>query len=125
RRPSLSAVPPSGNRLSSPHQPWTGRPCVRSVGRPIPSGVPPVASDLCVRVSSRVAVRPRRCWLGSGRHEVDPPQAAGGKRPGEGVPGGGSAVAQRGRGSSLEGSAGQIGGLLTHREGGQGRWPVG
>ena len=52
------------------------------------------------------------------------------RRPGEsgqggGVPGGGPVVALRGRGSGLEGSAGQIGGLLTHREGGQGRWPVG
>ena len=36
-----------------------------------------------------------------------------------GVSGGGPVVALRGRGSGLEGSAGQVGGLLTHRGGGQ------
>jgi hypothetical protein len=77
-----TAAPPSGNRLWSPHQPWTGRPCVRSVGRAIPSGVLPAGSCSCARVSSRVAVRPRLYGLGSARHEADPRQAAGGDRPG-------------------------------------------
>jgi hypothetical protein len=42
-----------------------------------------------------------------------------------GVPGGGPVVARRGRGSGLEGSAGQVGGLLPHRGGGQGLWQAG
>jgi hypothetical protein len=55
---------------------------VPSVGRPIPSGVPPAGSCSCARVSSRVAVRPRLYGLGSARHEADPRRAAGGERPG-------------------------------------------
>jgi len=50
-----------------------------------------------------------------------------GRRPrevgqGGGLSGGGPVVALRGRGSGLEDSAGQVGGLLTHRGGGQGLW---
>jgi hypothetical protein len=41
-----------------------------------------------------------------------------------GVPGGGPVVSLRGQGSGLEGSAGQVGGLLPHRGGGQGLWPA-
>ena len=42
-----------------------------------------------------------------------------------GVPGGGPVVSLRGQGSVLEGSAGQVGGLLPHRGGGQGLWQAG
>jgi hypothetical protein len=42
-----------------------------------------------------------------------------------GVPGGGPVVSLRGQGSGLEGSAGQVGGLLPHRGGGQGLWQAG
>jgi hypothetical protein len=49
---------------------WTGRRCVRSVGRAIRSGVPPVASSSCIRVSSRgeglLPAYPR----GSAPHEI-------------------------------------------------------
>ena len=44
---------------------------------------------------------------------------------GWGVPGGGPVVSLRGQGSGLEGSAGQVGGLLPHRGGGQGLWQAG
>jgi hypothetical protein len=44
---------------------------------------------------------------------------------GGGLSGGGPVVARRGWGSGLEGSAGQVGGLLPRRGGGQGLWPVG
>ena len=54
------------------------------------------------------------------RHDRRP----GGSR-GCGVPGGGPVVALRGRGSGLEGSAGPVGRLLTHRGGGQGLWQAG
>jgi hypothetical protein len=42
-----------------------------------------------------------------------------------GVPGGGPVVSLRRQGSGLEGSAGQVGGLLPHRGGGQGLWQAG
>ena len=42
-----------------------------------------------------------------------------------GVSGGGPVVSLRGQGSGLEASAGQVGGLLTHRGGGQGLWQAG
>jgi hypothetical protein len=42
-----------------------------------------------------------------------------------GVPGGCPVVSLHGQGSGLEGSAGQVGGLLSHRGGGQGLWQVG
>ena len=42
-----------------------------------------------------------------------------------GVPGGGPVVSLRGQGSGLEGSAGQVGGLLPHRGGWQGLWQAG
>ena len=44
---------------------------------------------------------------------------------GGGVPGGGPVVALRGQGSGLEGSAGQVRGLLPPRGGGQGLWQAG
>jgi hypothetical protein len=44
---------------------------------------------------------------------------------GGGLSGGGPVVALRGRGSGLEGSAGQVDGLLPHRGGSQGLWPAG
>ena len=43
----------SGNRRWWSRRVWTGRRCVRSGGKPIPSGVPPVASCSCARASSR------------------------------------------------------------------------
>lgn len=53
-------------------QRWTGTRCVRSGGKPIRSGVPPVASGSCVRVSSReeglLPAYPR----GSALHEIRP-----------------------------------------------------
>src|SRR5215475_8108921 len=48
----LCAARRSGNRRWWSRWGWTGRRCVPSVGRPIRSGVPPVASGSCARVSS-------------------------------------------------------------------------
>ena len=52
-RPWLSVVRRWASRRWRRQQRWTGRRCVRSGGRTIPSGVPPVANGSCVRVSSR------------------------------------------------------------------------
>ena len=44
---------------------------------------------------------------------------------GGGLSGDGLVVSRRGQGSGLEGSAGQVGGPLSHRGGGQGLWQAG
>src|SRR4029453_8650004 len=63
-------------------QPPLGAPAAldwqRVGGKPIRSGVPPVASGSCVLGLSRVGVYHRLYWLGSARHEADTRQAAGG-----------------------------------------------
>jgi len=72
RRPRLwrCAARRLGNRRSWSRWGWTGRRCVPSVETPIPSGVPPVASGSCARVSSRgeglLPASPR----GSAPHEI-------------------------------------------------------
>jgi hypothetical protein len=81
-RPWPSAARHVGKRPWTSPCVWTGRRGVPSVGRPIPRGVLPVASGSCVRVLSRVVVRPRRYGLGSVRHEADTREAAGGGRSG-------------------------------------------
>ena len=78
-RPWPSAARRLGNRRWRPQQPWTGRRCVPSGGRPIRSGVPPAGSGSCAPASSRAGVRHRLYGLGSARHEADPRQAAGGE----------------------------------------------
>ena len=85
-----------GRRRWSPHQPWTGRPCVRSVGRPIPSGVPPAGRCSCARASSRVGVLLPSCSRRSAPHESC---TAGEACQGRSVPGGG-----RGTGHTLGGA---------------------
>ena len=69
---------------------------------------------LVVRVEVRLGLS-FEGLLTTGRTEVIRPALVFG-----GVPGGGLVVTLRGRGSGLEGSAGQVGGLRTHRGGGQG-----
>jgi hypothetical protein len=82
---------------------WTGRRSGPSVGLPILSGVPPVASYSCVRVFSRVAVRPHRWELGSTRQEADTRPAARQIGEGWGVSGRGPVVSLRGQGRGLGG----------------------
>ena len=65
---------------------WTGRRCVPSVGRPILSGVPSVASGSCARVSSH-GEEPLPTWpQRRAPHEI---RTAGETCQGRGVPAGG------------------------------------
>ena len=75
-------------------------------GRPIPSGVPPVAGGSCVRVSSRGGAPAGAGWRARG---MKPTHA---RRQGEigqgcGLSGVGPVVSRRGQGRGLGGSAGQ------------------
>jgi hypothetical protein len=85
-RPWRCAARRSGNRRWWSRWDGTGRRCVPSVGRPIPSGVRPVASGSCARASSR-AEEPLPTWpQRRAPHEIRP---AGATCQGRRVPGGG------------------------------------
>ena len=75
----------SGNRRWWSRWGWTGRRCVPSVGRPIPSGVPPVASGSCVRASSHGEEHLPAWHQRSAPHEI---RITGEPCQGRGVPGG-------------------------------------
>lgn len=68
--PWQSAAQCWGNRRERSLRVWTGRRCVRSVERPIPSGVPPAGSCWCAPGSSRGEGRRHLRWLGSVQLEV-------------------------------------------------------
>jgi hypothetical protein len=85
-RPSPSAARRLVNRRWSPHQPWTGRPCVRSVGRPILSGVLPAGSGSCARASSHGEEHLPACPQRRAPHEI---RTTGETCQGRRVPGGG------------------------------------
>src|SRR5262245_26285993 len=95
-RPSPSAARRLGNRRWSPHQPWTGRPCVRSVGRPILSGVLPAGSASCALGSSHGEEHLPACPQRHAPHEI---RTTGETSQGRRVPGGGQGT----EGNSLEG----------------------
>ena len=86
---------------------WTGRRCVPSGGRPIPSGVPPVVSCSCVPVSSRGEGRLPPYRRRSARHEADP-RHGGRAQPGVWCVWRRPGVSLRGQGHPLGGSAGQV-----------------
>ena len=68
-RPWPSVVRSLANRRWRRQQRWTGKRCVRSVGRPILSGVPPVASGSCAPGVIPRGGAPPRLASRSARHE--------------------------------------------------------
>jgi hypothetical protein len=76
----------SGNRRWWSRWDWTSRRCVPSVGRPIPSDVPPVASYSCARMSSHGEGLLPAWHQRSTPHEI---RTAGEPCQGRRVPGGG------------------------------------